>query len=49
MESLSNKLGIFGEEGGSNAEDKSKMGSYVEDKLEGGLGYCEDTNKQPKK
>jgi len=39
MEALSNKLGIFGEEGSSNAEDKS----------EGRLGDQEDTDNQPKK
>ena len=27
MVALSNKLGIFGEDGGSNAEDKSEGGS----------------------
>lgn len=35
---LKNKLGLFGEDGGSNAEDKSK----------GRLGDWEGTEKQPK-
>lgn len=39
MTALSNKLGIFEEDGASNVEDKS----------EGGLGNREDTENQPKK
>ena len=39
MEALNNKMGIFGEDGGSNAEDKSK----------GGSRDPEDTENQPKK
>ena len=39
MAALSNKLGIFGEEGGLNAKEKSKEGS----------GDREDTDNQPKK
>ena len=39
MAALSNRMGIFGEEGGSN----------VEDKLEAGSGDREDIDNQPKK
>ena len=39
MEALRNNIGIFGEDGGSNAEDKS----------EGGSRDREETENQPKK